>query len=124
MSKNETPNGKSIEPLRDFEVQAIRALVTQTLGEATTALVLAEAEFVSYEYTGCGYFLTISHPDLPLDRSVCSGEYVVGRAIGFVAEFIVFIEDGRLVLECYTCGDRVPADFRDLDVTVSINVLE
>jgi hypothetical protein len=77
--------------------------------------------FVSYEYSGSGYFLTIAHPSLPAERKVCSQPIVMGRAEGVDCGFLLFIQDGKLLMECHTWGAKdVPEGFRDKDVQVDI----
>jgi hypothetical protein len=81
----------------------------------------SSAEFVRYEYSGCGYFLTVRHPEIPQERIVCNKPFVVGVAQGIRCGFIVFIERGELMLECYELGQpTIPANYRDLDVAVSV----
>ena len=104
---------------RPFEVEALRHLVVPVLGAAVTDEVVRDSELVGYEYSGCGYFLTVRHPSLPARRVVCSDPIVVGRFGDVQGGYIAFIENGELVLECYTAGAAdVPADFRDRHVTI------
>jgi hypothetical protein len=45
---------------------------------------------------------------------------VLGRAGEVVGGYLVFIQDGELMLECYSAGAiDLPPDFRDRDVQVS-----
>jgi len=46
------------------------SLVMPKLGELAVSSIERDAVFVNYEYSGCGYFLTVRHPDLPLERIV------------------------------------------------------
>ena len=55
------------------------------------------AEFVSYEYSGCGYFLTVRHPAIPLERIGCDKPSVSGLGRGIRAGFLVFIENGQIM---------------------------
>ncbi len=74
----------------------------------------------NYDYTGCGYFLTIKDVRLPSERLVLSNPPVVGSAGDVQAGFLVFLGEHELVLECHTWGSvDVPADFRQLDVVIS-----
>lgn len=76
---------------------------------------------VSYDYSGSGYFLTVSHPRLPTERSVYSEPAVVGNYEDVQAGFVVFVQDNELMLECHTWGAvEVPSDYRDKDVKISV----
>jgi hypothetical protein len=79
-----------------------------------------EAEFVGYEYTGSGYFLSVRHATLPKERVVCHEPIVTGSADGITCGFIIFIENGELTIECHSWGDAdIPEAFRDTDVQVA-----
>jgi len=70
---------------------------------------------VSYEYSGCGYFLTVRHADIPVEPLVS------GLARGIKSGFLIFIGNRQLMLECYELGEpTIPTDYRDLDVAVSV----
>lgn len=102
-----------------FEGHVLRPLVVPTLGAETVEAIEREAELVSYDYSGVGYFLTVKHPSLPSERIVCSKPNVVGRSGNVQSGFLVFIENGELMLECHTCGDvDVPEDFREQHVVI------
>jgi hypothetical protein len=110
-----------VSAFRKFETQVLRLLVIPKLNESVVSSVEQSAELVSYEYTGCGYFLTVKHPALPLERIVCNKPFVSGLAQGIKSGFVVFIEDGQLMFECHELGEpTVPANYRDLDVAVSV----
>jgi hypothetical protein len=110
-----------VSAFRRFETQVLRLLVIPKLGEKVVSSIEHNAEFLSYEYSGCGYFLTVRHPDLPLERMVCDKPFVSGLAQGIRSGFVIFIEHGELLLECHELGEpTVPAVYRDLDVAVSV----
>jgi hypothetical protein len=105
---------------RPFEAQALHMLVDAVLGSETAALVVSEAELVSYEYSGCGYFVTVKHEALPVERKVCGEPIVTAKSGDVDAGYIAFIENGQLMLECYTAGAiEVPKDFRERQVVVA-----
>ncbi len=87
---------------RDFEIKALHLLLRPDLDETAVDIIICEAEFVSYAYSGCGYFLLVKHPSLPKNRIVCSEPQVIGRAGSVQSGFLAFIENGELMLECYT----------------------
>lgn len=105
---------------RPFEEDALRLLAGPVLGPTSLEAILAEADLVSYEYSGAGYFVTVRHSVLPANRIVISEPLVVGRAGDIQGGYLVFIEDGELMLECYSASStEVPEGFRDLEVYVS-----
>lgn len=105
---------------REFESRVLRLLVAPDLGAEVVEAVLREAELVSYNYSGSGYFLTVKHPSLPSRRIVCSEPQVVGRFGNVQSGFVAFIENGELMLECHTWGEvDVPEHFRELSVVVT-----
>ena len=103
---------------KDFEAKALGLLLGGHLPEDEIAMVLASASFVSCEHTGVGYFLTVRHAILPIERRVYDRPLPVGAASGVECGFIVFLEGGELTLECYSRGGRVPEDIRDWPVEV------
>jgi hypothetical protein len=103
-----------------FEEKALRLLAVPELGASAVEAVLARAELVSYEYSGCGYFLTVKHPCLPQARTVLSKPVVTGSSGPSEGGFLVFLENGELMLECYTAGTvDLPEDFREQHVVIS-----
>jgi hypothetical protein len=106
--------------LREYEKTVVQLLASGVLSPQQLDAVIREGRLVEYDYTGCGYFLTIKHDDLPAERIVCDTPKLTGRADGIISGFIVFIEDGELTIECHTWGEvDVPEWFRDRDVRVA-----
>ena len=106
--------------LTDYEETFVRWLVTGVLSSQQVDAVIREGEFVKYDYTGCGYFLTVRHPFLPVARVVCDTPKLSGSADGIVAGFVIFIENCELTIECHSWGDvDVPEWFRSRDVQVA-----
>lgn len=105
---------------RAFELQAIRLIATGVLSEDQLQALGDIERPSSYEYTGCGYFLTVRLPSLPLEPKTLSDPPVVGNSADIQAGFVIFLGNQELTLECHTWGAvDVPADFRDRMVTVS-----
>jgi hypothetical protein len=118
------PRAVNANLFRPFEFQAMRHLLGPELSEAWLGKLQAEAALVSYEYSGCGYFLTVAHPMLPTERAVYSEPPVIGIAEDVQAGFLVFVENNELMLECHTWGSiEIPADFRDTFVQVSVGAV-
>ena len=103
-----------------FEQQVVRTLLSPHMEADHVDAVLNAASVVSYEHTGVGYFLTVRHPTLPLERVVCSAPTVTGMSGGVNCGFVVFLEHGALTLECHAWGDAsLPEDFRTQHVQVA-----
>ena len=115
-----TSIGCGVTPLRPFECKAIEILVAGIIPVETLGEIFEESAVADYEYTGCGYFLKLTHPELPSKVCTCHEPKVRGEANGILSGFIVYLGDGELVLECYTLGEiDVPPTYRDQDVQVS-----
>jgi hypothetical protein len=85
-----------VSVFRRFEAQILRVLVMPELGEPAVSSIERDAVFVNYEYSGCGYFLTVRHPDLPLERIVCDKPVVLGLAHGIRSGFIIFMNSHKV----------------------------
>jgi hypothetical protein len=108
-------------PLRAYEGKVIELLTRGVLPPETLQSVKEDAEFVGYEHTGVGYFLTLKHAKLPKERVVCHKPLVTGESKGVLSGFIVFLEDNELTLECYSLSEAdVPQSYRDEDVRVQV----
>ena len=105
---------------REFEKQVLRVLVTPVLGIDAVEAIERDATLVSLEHSGCGYFLTVTHPSVPPNRVVCSKPIVSGHFQNTKCGFIVFMGNEGLMLECFSFGNEsIPTNVRDLDVVVS-----
>jgi YD repeat-containing protein len=103
-----------------FEEQVVDKLIAGTLIPELISSVKQDGTLVSYEYTGYGYFLTITHPQLPETRFVCSQPMVTASSGEFVAGFVIFLENHRLTFEAYPVdGSMLPANFREMDVHIT-----
>jgi hypothetical protein len=102
---------------RAFEVDALRLLLERKYGREFVDTLIRDAKLVSLDFSGCGYFLTVRHPSLPVERTVFFEPKVIGRAGDTQGDFIVFVEDKELMLEYAAIGE-VLDDFRDRDVHV------
>ena len=108
-----------MQAFRPFELKAIRLMAEGTLSEAQLISLDEIGLPLSYEYTGCGYFLTVVHSSLPTEKKTLSIPPVVGKAGNIQAGFVVFLGNQELTLECHTWGEvDVPENFRDLDVAI------
>src|SRR5438046_1379249 len=90
--------------LKDYERRVLDLLAPSALSPQQIEAITREGTFVRYHYSGSGYFLTLAHPSLPKERKVCSQPPVMGHADGIDCGFILFIENGELMIECHTWG--------------------
>jgi hypothetical protein len=91
-----------MEILKNYEQKVLDLLVSGVFSSDELNRIIRESKLVSYEYTGSGYFLEISHPSLPNKRIVCDKPIVIGKADGITCGFIVFIENNQLTIECHS----------------------
>ena len=104
---------------RDFEVEIIKALTRGVIASDVLDRVIANAEQVDFYYTGCGYFLTVSHPEIPFERIVCDKPFTTGIAKGIDSSFVVFLENHELTLECASDTHNVFGSYRELDLKIT-----
>ena len=94
-------------------------MASECFPESLLEAVLATKTYDRYEYTGCGYFLTVKHPQLPKGRESLGTPPVAGKAGEVDAGFVLHLGDQELTLECHTWGEfDVPENFRDLNVEI------
>ena len=106
---------------KSFEREVVKALVSQYLADDQIEMVLDSASFVSYDYTGYGYFITVRHPIIQTERIVFDRPLLIGKAGIVECGFVVFQKNGELTLECHSWGDaNVQADFRERQVEITI----
>ena len=106
--------------LREYEKTVVQLLVSSVLSPQELDTVIREGRLVEYDYTGCGYFLTIEHSTLPTIRIACHTPQVIGSADGIISGFVIFIENRELTIECHAWGDvGIPEWFRDREVQVA-----
>ena len=104
---------------RHFDIEAIRRLASHAVPADTLDAAAALDEVDRFNYTGCGYFLTVGQKNLPVERCTLSVPAVVCIAGDVLAGFVAFLGDHELTLECHTWGEvDVPPDFRERQVNV------
>ena len=106
--------------LKEFEIEVLQRLGGRTLSPQQVVQLSVEGEFVSLNFTGVGYFLTLQHSILPKERVVMEKPILSGKVGDLLTGFVAFSEDGKVTLECFSYGiETVPQNFRDLDVRVT-----
>ena len=105
---------------RPFEIEAIELMVAGVLTFEQLSVLRSHCGAAECVYTGAGYLVTVSHPNLPLLRSTVSVPAIVGVAGEIWCGFIVFLGDHELTLECHAWGlDEIPDGFRERQVLIS-----
>ena len=105
----------------EYEQKVVESLVTQYYGPNDLNSIVNESEFVSFEHTVVGYYLTVSHPVFPKERKVCDKPNLVGRLDdGEECGFVIFLMDSELTIECYSYDDSLPEDIRNMNVAIEI----
>jgi hypothetical protein len=106
--------------LRDFEVRAVEMLSGSLLTQDELRHV-ASASVGNYEFTGGGYFVTVSSPQLPPYGGTSSTPMVVGEASGIYCGFVLYVDSHQVTLECHVWGEaELPTGFRDMPVNVRL----
>ena len=83
--------------LKNYAVQVIRLLTSEALHPEQCEAIIRDGQVVSYEYTGSGYFLSLSHPSLPQARTVCHKPVVTGHHDKEDCGFVIFLEKGEML---------------------------
>lgn len=81
--------------------------------------ICSDSEFVSYHYSGAGYFVTVRNSLLPTASAVLSQPIVVGELGEVTGSYLAFVQNNELMLE-YAATTDVPENFRDLPVRVKL----
>jgi hypothetical protein len=109
-----------VKVFRQFEVEALRLLLQDAVTPTQMHFIEAFSGNAVYNYTGSGYYLTISDPVLPAESSTRHIPAVVGNSGPVQCGFIAYLGGNKLELECHTWGAvDVPPDFRDQLVRIS-----
>jgi hypothetical protein len=101
----------------EYEKKVLAILVSNTLSSEKLNETILNAEFIDYEYSGSGYYLSVRHPNLPFNRIVCDKPILMGKAENIECGFVVFLESNVLTIECHSWGElEIPQDFREKNV--------
>lgn len=107
--------------LKSFEKSVINLLTADVLAAWQVDEVCSNGKLAGLDFTGHGYFLTLSSSDLPIERFVLDSPSVTGNVGELLTGFVAFVENNELTLECFAYGeDIVPENYRDLGVTVFV----
>lgn len=107
--------------LKPHELIVLEKLVGGKIHEQILSEIKRNGSITEYDITGNGYFLTVSHPELPTERIVYSEPIVVGECDGIKTGFIVFIENQQLTFECHGWGEgEIPRNYRDREININV----
>ncbi len=115
----EQRGGLQVSAFRSFEVNAIRILCSEKLGDELIGTVIRDAELVTVKQTGVGYFVTARHCSLPSARISLHQPIITGSVSGVSGTYLASIEGHKLVLE-FAAVTEVPANIRELDVRIEV----
>ena len=93
--------------VQEFERAAIRTLCSGVLPQDVLDRVLNHPEQVRVTFSGAGYYLELTHNDLPVERVVCDVPSLTGKLESTELGFVAFIEEHVLCLECYGYGEQL-----------------
>lgn len=112
-----------MKSLKEFEIEVIEHLTKVILKPAQIDEILKNYEFVGFEFTGAGYFLSIKHSEISEERFICSRPILIGQTEdGIACGFVVFIENHQLTLECHEWGTiNIPSDIREKSIKISVS---
>jgi len=96
--------------VKDFEREIITELLRAS--ELKYYSIYNEVD-VSIEYSGVGYFLTVKDPMLPTHRIVLNDPTVTGKLGGIDVGFLAFVENSKLLLECYAYDEDILPKHRE-----------
>ena len=116
MNNNEIKSAKVTE----YEHKIIRLLCSEALPDLTLNILINKPEKVTCQFTGTGYYLDITHSEIPTERIVCDKPFLSASYQGKEIGFLIFIEKQILTLECYNlCNKDFPAEIRNNNIVIS-----
>ncbi len=104
--------------LANFEKYVIRKTCESCISQELLDEILNKGAD-NYDYNGFGYYITIKHSKLPREYYVLDSPPLSGYWNGIDSGFTIFIQDGKLTLECFPYGEEIPSDYRDHQVEIN-----
>lgn len=98
--------------MKDFEKDIILELLENSQNELIPSLDKIINETI--EYSGAGYFLTISHPRFPTQHSILNEPNIQGKLGNTQVGYFIILSDSELMLECYSYDSEILPKHRDL----------
>jgi hypothetical protein len=106
-------------PFKNYEVEALRALLAPELSSQRLYEVLDRSGNNQVEYTNYGFYVTVDEASIGSTRRVYSQPALIARFNGREAGFVAFLENNQLTLETHPWdGEGLPPDYRDGDVQI------
>jgi hypothetical protein len=104
---------------KNYEKRVLELLVENKLPTVKLSDIFHNVEFIGYEYTGSGYYLTVRHPNLPKNRMVFSHPALIGEAEKIECGFVIFIENNEMIFECHSWGEvEIPTNYREKNIEI------
>ncbi len=101
-----------------FEKYVIRKTCESYMSQELLDEILNK-EADNYDYNGFGYFITIKHSEISKECYVFDSPSLSGYWNGIDSGSTIFIQDGKLTLECFPYGEEIPSDYRDHRVEIN-----
>lgn len=106
--------------VREYEREVLTLLCANKIPKSVLHAAINKPARIECRFTGVGYYLDITHRELPEDRIVCNEPHVKGLYRDHEVGFIAFIEKGELTLECFSYDDfSVLPEIRNGTVQIS-----
>ncbi len=104
-------------PFKDLEVEALMNLLKPHFDRNQVIDLLNHAESQKVEYTGYGFFVSITNSCIGCERRVCDMPLLIGESDNKQVGFVAFLDNNRLTLEIFPFnGESIPEDFRERNV--------
>ena len=105
--------------LKAHEIKVIDMLASNIASSETMNSIKINPIITDFHTTGHGYFLTVTHSDLPSKRIVCDKPIIIGSHNGVESTFLIFIENHELTIECAGMSQiELPGVYRDCDINI------
>ena len=104
--------------LKQHEIEVLEILVSDKISKIIMDEIKSNPNIIENDITDYGYFLTMKHDELPLERSVYDSPYISGKANEIKTGFVVFIENHELTIECHGIAEDVPRDYRERNIKI------
>jgi len=85
----------------EYEQKVIKLLCSSILSNSTIHKIIENPEEVSLQFTGTGYYLYLTHSEIPEKRIVCDSPNIVASYQEQEIGFVIVLEKSVLTLECY-----------------------
>lgn len=99
--------------MKNFEKEIILELLENSQSKELISF-LDKALNETIKYSGAGYFLTISHPRFPIQRSVLNEPNIQGNLGDTPVGYLIILSGSELMLECNSYDSEIFPKHQDL----------